>query len=48
MEVFAIAVEAENLRDKIQEEKDKGRRILALAPSKIIKGVVKIYVLVTQ
>lgn len=48
MDVKVQLVMFEALRDKIQEEKDNGKRILALCPSQIIKGVVKSFVLVTQ
>lgn len=48
MEVTVIHVDANELQNKIQEEKNKGKRILALAPLKIVRGEVKIYTLVTQ
>lgn len=48
MTVFVVEVEAKDLQVVIQEHKDAGRRILALSPAKIVKGVVKSYTLVTQ
>jgi hypothetical protein len=48
MEVNVYEVNLEDLKAKIQEEKDNGKRILALSPSKIIKGAVKTFVLITQ
>lgn len=48
MVVFVVEVKTENLQLVIQEQKDAGRRILALSPAKILKGIVKSYTLVTQ
>jgi hypothetical protein len=46
--VEVILVTQENMQAVIQAAKDKGQRILALSPSKIVKGVVTVYSLVVQ
>ncbi len=48
MSVVVMNVEAKDLQEAIQAEKDNGKRILALSPSKIVRGKVTEYVLVTQ
>lgn len=48
MEVKVQVVTMENLQQTIQTEKDNGKRILALSPSKIVRGKVSEFVLVTQ
>lgn len=48
MTVFVSVVESANLQAEIQQAKDSGKRILALSPAKIVKGVVKEYTLVVQ
>lgn len=48
MEVIVENVTPENLKESVQSAKDAGRRVLALSPSKVLRGKVTEYVLVTQ
>ena len=36
-QVYVVVCSSENLQERIQEEKDNGRRILAVTPSKMVK-----------
>lgn len=46
MKVAVLSVGVNELEQTIQEEKDRGAKVLALAPSVIKKGVVIDYVVV--
>jgi hypothetical protein len=47
MKVNVVLVKEEELEATIQAAKEAGERILALSPSKIVRTIVKEYVLVT-
>jgi len=47
-EVTVWFVKTEDLKETIQVHKDNGKRVLALSPSKILRGKVLEFVLVVQ